>query len=339
VSSIDGPPGPIVPPLLPSRPIPAGLPDDRSDVNTYLVDVVIVNYNAGPLLLRSMQALLACPAVLRVVVTDNASEDGSLEAIDGRFGQGDLKARLLLQRNHANLGFGRACNIGYTLTQAPYILFINPDCIVQPDSVERLITVLEQHPDMGMVGPMILNPDGSEQIGARRTTPTPGRAFIKAFGLSRAAAAWPGLFKDFNLQNEPVPTQPTDVDAISGACMLVRRTAIDQVGLFDEGYFMHCEDLDWCMRFRLAGWRVVFVPDAVVMHEKGVSSRSRPVFVEWHKHRGMARYYRKFFASRYPLILMPFVTLAIWARFGAVALRHLIRRLMGVLSSPGAARG
>jgi GT2 family glycosyltransferase len=121
--------------------------------------------------------------------------------------------------------------------------------------------------------------------------------------------------------------------------MLVRRTAIDQVGLFDEGYFMHCEDLDWCMRFRLAGWRVVFVPDAVVTHEKGVSSRSRPVFVEWHKHRGMARYYRKFFASRYPLILMPFVMLAIWARFGAVALRHLSRRLMGVLGSPGTARG
>jgi GT2 family glycosyltransferase len=308
--------------------MPAGLLDDRSDMNTSRVDAVIVNYNAGPLLLRSVQALLACPAVVRVAVSDNASEDGSLEAVDSRFRPDDLKARLLLQSNHANLGFGRACNIGYTLTQAPYILFINPDCIVQPDSVERLITVLEQHPDMGMVGPMILNPDGSEQVGARRTTPTPGRAFIKAFGLSGVPAAWPGLFKDFNLQNEPVPAQPTDVDAISGACMLVRRTAINQVGLFDEGYFMHCEDLDWCMRFRLAGWRVVFVPEAVVMHEKGVSSRSRPVFVEWHKHRGMARYYRKFFTRRYPLVLLPCVLLAIWLRFAWVAARHTLMRLI-----------
>ena len=297
-------------------------------------DAVIVNYNAGPLLLRSVEALLACPAIGLLVVSDNASEDGSFDAVSSRFILDDLKARLILQPNHANLGFGRACNIGYTLTQAPYLLFVNPDCIVQPGSVERLITVLEQYPDMGMVGPMILNPDGSEQVGARRITPTPGRAFIRAFGLSRMATALPGLFKDFNLQNEPVPTQPTDVDAISGACMLVRRAAIEQVGLFDEGYFMHCEDLDWCMRFRLAGWRVVFVPDAVVMHEKGVSSRSRPVFVEWHKHRGMARYYRKFFASRYPLILMPFVMLAIWVRFGLVALRHLSRRLTGALFSP-----
>ena len=299
-------------------------------------DVVIVNYNAGDLLRRCVQSLLACSLARSVVVSDNGSVDASLTALRAAFWD---RPDLIILENNANLGFGRACNIGYTLTHAPYILFINPDCIVSPGSVERLIAVLEQHPDMGMVGPMILNPDGSEQVGARRTTPTPGRAFIKAFGLSRAAAVWPGLFKDFNLQNEPVPTQPTDVDAISGACMLVRRTAVDQVGLFDEGYFMHCEDLDWCMRFRLAGWRVVFVPDAVVMHEKGVSSRSRPVFVEWHKHSGMARYYRKFFASRYPLILMPFVMLAIWARFGAVALRHLSRRLMGVLGSPGASRG
>jgi GT2 family glycosyltransferase len=299
-------------------------------------DAVIVNYNAGELLGRCVGALGEVQAMGRIIVSDNGSNDASLKDLPSNR---TVAEKIVLRLNHANLGFGRACNIGYTLTQAPYILFINPDCIAQPGSVERLINVLEQHPNMGMVGPMILNPDGSEQIGARRTTPTPGRAFIKAFGLSRAAAVWPGLFKDFNLQNEPVPTQPTDVDAISGACMLVRRTAIDQVGLFDEGYFMHCEDLDWCMRFRLAGWRVVFVPDAVVTHEKGVSSRSRPVFVEWHKHRGMARYYRKFFASRYPLILMPFVMLAIWARFGAVALRHLSRRLMGVLGSPGAARG
>jgi GT2 family glycosyltransferase len=117
-----------------------------------------------------------------------------------------------------------------------------------------------------------------------------------------------------------------DVDAISGACMLVRHDAIVAVGGFDEGYFMHCEDLDWCMRFRLAGWRVVFVPDAVVMHEKGVSSRGRPVFVEWHKHKGMARYFRKFLARRYPVLLTPAVMLAIWGRFAVVAARLLVSR-------------
>jgi GT2 family glycosyltransferase len=293
-----------------------------------IVEVVIVNYNAGPLLSRCVEALLKSFQVRAVVVTDNASIDRSLDAVRRLTSGGD---RVVFLLNNANLGFGRACNIGYDLTQAPYVLFINPDCIAQPDSVERLINLLEQHPDMGMVGPLILNPDGSEQAGARRTTPTVGRAFIKAFGLSRLAARFSGGPGDFNLDSTVLPTEPTDVDAISGACMLVRRSAIEQVGLFDEGYFMHCEDLDWCMRFRLAGWRVVFVPDAVVMHEKGVSSRSRPIFVEWHKHRGMARYYRKFFTDRYPIVLMPIVLAGIWARFAWVALGHLARRALAGL--------
>ena len=293
-----------------------------------VVDAVIVNYNAGPLLSRCVESLLQSALVRTVVVSDNASSDKSVDAVRKLIPAGH---HVVLRLNNANLGFGRACNIGFSLTQAPYILFINPDCIAQPGSVERLLNVLEQHPDMGMVGPLILNPDGSEQAGARRTTPTVGRAFIKAFGLSRLAARFSGGPGDFNLDSTVLPTEPSDVDAISGACMLVRRSAIEQVGLFDEGYFMHCEDLDWCMRFRLAGWRVVFVPDAVVMHEKGVSSRSRPVFVEWHTHRGMARYYRKFFANRYPIVLMPVVLAGIWARFAWVALGHLVRRALATL--------
>ncbi len=292
------------------------------------VDVVLVNYNAGTLLFRCVDAVSQSLRVRSVLVCDNDSSDGSLDTIRQQFG---YEPRVEIHPNNANLGFGRACNIGYNLTQAPYILFINPDCIAQPASVERLLNVLEQHPEMGMVGPLILNPDGSEQAGARRTTPTVGRAFIKAFGLSRLAARFSGGPGDFNLDSTVLPTEPSDVDAISGACMLVRRSAIEQVGLFDEGYFMHCEDLDWCMRFRLAGWRVVFVPDAVVMHEKGVSSRSRPVFVEWHKHRGMARYYRKFFANRYPIVLMPVVLAGVWARFAWVALGHLVRRALATL--------
>lgn len=293
-----------------------------------ICDAVIVNYNAGGLLSRCVHALSAEWPVAKVIVSDNGSLDTSLVELPvDSIGT----AELTVQKNDANLGFGRACNIGYTLTQAPYILFINPDCIAQPGSVERLINVLEQDPDMGMVGPLILNPDGSEQAGARRTTPTLGRALVKAFGLSRLASRFSGGPADFNLDRTMLPTEPSEVDAISGACMLVRRSAIEQVGLFDEGYFMHCEDLDWCMRFRLAGWRVVFVPDAVVMHEKGVSSRSRPVFVEWHKHRGMARYYRKFFANRYPLVLMPVVLAGIWARFAWVALGHLVRRALATL--------
>lgn len=177
-----------------------------------------------------------------------------------------------------------------------------------------------------MVGGLLLNPDGSEQAGGRRLTPTPGRTLVRAFGLQRLAKRWPSLLVDFNLHQQPLPTQPVKVEAISGACMLVKPDAIAEVGLWDERYFLHCEDLDWCMRLIRAGWDIVFVPSAPIIHEQGVCSRSRPLFVEWHKHKGMSRFYLKFFHKAYALPLLGAVLLAIWVRFGLIALRSFIRR-------------
>ena len=116
------------------------------------------------------------------------------------------------------------------------------------------------------------------------------------------------------------------VEAISGACTLVTRQAIDDIGLFDENFFVHCEDLDYCMRARRRGWTIYFVPDAPVMHHKGACSRERPLFVEWHKHKGMVRFYRKHFHHQYPAGLMAVVTCGVWLRFTAVATRILARR-------------
>ena len=101
--------------------------------------------------------------------------------------------------------------------------------------------------------------------------------------------------------------------------MLVKRKAMEDVGPWDENYFLHCEDLDWCMRFRQKGWKVMFVPSARVTHAQGVCGRSRPVFVQWHKHKGMMRFYRKFFRHQYPSVLMGLVMIGVWLRFGLVA--------------------
>jgi GT2 family glycosyltransferase len=176
---------------------------------------------------------------------------------------------------------------------------------------------------------LLLNPDGSEQGGGRRAIPTPWRSFVRAFGLSRFAKHWPRLFFDFHLHKQPLPTQPIEVEAISGACMMVKRAAMTEVGPWDEGYFLHCEDLDWCMRFRQKGWKIMFVPSARVTHALGVSSRSRPIFVEWHKHKGMMRFYRKFFRRQYPGVMMGLVALGIWLRFGLVAGYYTLKRVIG----------
>lgn len=150
---------------------------------------------------------------------------------------------------------------------------------------------------------------------------------MRAFGLSKLGKWFPSLFSDFSLHKEPLPLVPTPVEAISGACMLVKREAMEDVGLWDEGYFLHCEDLDWCMRFRLKNWRVVFVPDAKVIHVWGACSRSRPFFVEWHKHQGMLRFYRKFQKNDYPGALWWLVVLGVWLRFGLVSIYFAARLL------------
>lgn len=290
------------------------------------VSLIIVNYNSGNFLLACVSSALS--QVDEVVVVDNASRDHSLLQLEAAFLS---EPKLLVVRNRKNLGFAAGCNIGSKQVTGKYSLFLNPDCVLEPGSVKQLLETLERYPDVGMVGGLLLNPNGTEQPGGRRAVPTPWRSFVRAFGLSRFADRWPRLFFDFHLHKQPLPTHPIEVEAISGACMLVRRAAMHDVGHWDEGYFLHCEDLDLSMALQGKGWKIMFVPEARIVHDKGGCSRSRPLFVEWYKHRGMMRFYRKFFQHQYPGPLMWLVALGIWLRFGLVAsylsagliLRHL----------------
>lgn len=278
------------------------------------VTAVIVNYNSGPLLASCVHAVLQ--QVRQVVVVDNASSDMSLTELENKLSS----EKLHIVRLHDNVGFAAGCNAGFKLSTQSLILFLNPDCILQENSMQRMVQVIESDTHIGMVGGFLVNPDGSEQGGGRRAIPTPWRAFVRAFGLYRLEKFWPYLFLDFHLNNKPLPHGPIEVEAISGALMLVKREAIDDVGLWDENYFLHCEDLDLCMRFKQKKWKIVFIPDAPVVHYQGACSRSRPFFVTWHKHKGMLRFYRKFFQQQYPKMLMRLVSLAVWSRFGVVVM-------------------
>jgi GT2 family glycosyltransferase len=285
------------------------------------VSVIIVNYNAGQILAECVHSALLQAS--EVLVVDNASSDFSLELCTQRFPE---EPKLRIIRNAANLGFAAACNIGAAQATAPYLLFLNPDCVLGGGSLPRMVQVLEANPSAGMIGGLLINQDGTEQAGGRRAIPTPWRSFVRAFGLYRFERYWPRLFFDFHLHKQALPNGPLEVEAVSGALMLARRKAIEDVGPWDEGYFLHCEDLDWCMRFRKKGWRILFVPDAPVVHYKGTCSRSRPVFVEWHKHKGMMRFYRKFFRHEYPGAVMWLVALGVWLRFGTMAAIYSARR-------------
>jgi GT2 family glycosyltransferase len=281
--------------------------------------IIIVNYNAGPFLRQCMESLATCTADKEIIVVDNASKDDSLSFVENV-----PDVRVL--RNVRNRGFAAACNQGLSMARGDSILFLNPDCALPDGTIPCLLEALHSKEKVGMVGGLLVNPDGTEQGGGRRAIPTPWRSFVRAFGLNRFASRWPKLFFDFHLHKQPLPTGPIEVEAISGACMMVKRAAIENVGPWDEDYFLHCEDLDWCMRFRQSGWSILFVPAARVNHALGGCSRTRPWFVEWHKHKGMLHFYRKFFRHQYPGVLMWLVTAGVWSRFLAISFYHFARR-------------
>lgn len=287
------------------------------------VSAIIVNYNAGSSLADCVARVL--PQIDEVIIVDNYSVDDSVVMLERVLANTN---KLKIIKNNKNLGFAVACNIGIENTHAPNLLFINPDCLMAAGAVRDLLSELRSDKKIGMTGGLLLNEDGSEQAGGRRAVPTPWRSFVRAFGLARFSKRWPRLFYDFHLHEQPLPHSPVDVESISGACMLVKRDAVEDVGLWDEGYFLHCEDLDWCMRFRQKGWRVVFVPDAKMFHLHGICSRNHKIFVEWHKHKGMMRFYRKFFRHQYPGALMWLVAIGVWLRFGLVSTVHVGQRML-----------
>lgn len=277
--------------------------DDTAGAVSQLT-AVVVSHNSGACLLDCVTDLLAQQMPLDVVVVDNASHDGAPDRLPA-------DARVRVVKNADNRGFAVACNQGAALAQAPRLLFINPDCRLAPDALPRLCARLDATPRLGILGADLRNADGTPQAAARRRTPRPMRAIGQLLGRG----------------NESEPLEMVDVDglveveATSGALMLMPRTVFEQLGGFDEGYVLHCEDLDLCRRVLDAGWRIAVDTRVAVIHLKGTSSRRRPVWVEWQKHRGMWRYFHRFDAVTSPWWLRLLVRLGIAAHFPVAALR------------------
>jgi GT2 family glycosyltransferase len=297
-----------------------------------MISIVIVNYNSGAYLAAAAASILRQDhAASELIVVDNHSTDDSLAMLRESFPASPVKLRIIAQpRNH---GFAHGCNVGLAAAAGTHVLLLNPDCEMRPDALGRLIASLDANPDAGMAGPRLVNPDGSEQRGGRRDVPNPWQIFCYIMQFHRLMPRHP-RFRDFNRLGDPLPDKPIEVPAISGACMLVRRTAIDEIGLMDtERFFLHFEDLDWCLRFNTAGHRVLFVPDAVVEHAQGVSSAHNLVRAEFHKHRSLMRFLRKHFAIYYPSSFMAAVAALVAIRFCAVAMRVTVRRRPAVALS------
>jgi GT2 family glycosyltransferase len=309
------------------------------------VEVIIVNYNAGEALTRCIGSVLeqaADPAAgPAVTVVDNASADGSAEQAEAAYG---ARPGFHLLRNPGNPGFATAVNqaaraTGLVFDAAPaaaapgYLLVLNPDCELRPGALDHLRAALDVDPGAGLAGPRVTDARGEVQRGTLRRFPDPWRSFVTFSGLWRLGRRWP-VFRGIE-QSDELPATVARAEAVSGACMLVRRSAFAAARGMDEGYGLHCEDLDLMYRLRESGLHCLFVPQACAVHHQGLSSASRPLWVHWQKHRGMQRFFRKFQASRYPGPVRGLVIAGIWARFALTSPPVLWRSLRTTFGRSG----
>ncbi len=276
-----------------------------------MVSIIIVNFNAGDKILKAVKLALNSDCSIQLYISDNASTDGSYEKLKTLYQHHPL---VHLVQHSQNLGFAKANNFFIQQCDSEFILLLNPDCFIKPDTISQVLAELKRYPKAGMAGCRILNPDGSEQRGCRRTLPSLKSA-TQHTGLRHILRG-----KSTDLSQQACPQKTTPVEAISGAFMLLKKSAIKDVGLMDEGYFLHCEDLDWCQRFYTQGWLILFVPQAEIMHYQGTCSNATPIKVNWHKHRGMKRYYQKFIAHKHSFLMNKLVYFGIYLRFISTAI-------------------
>lgn len=283
------------------------------------ISIVIVNWKTPRLLAGCLDSILADSRChdFEIWVVDNASGDDSVSMLATRYPQVRVIA------NADNVGFPIACNQAIARCKSTYVLLINPDTLVVGDAVSKLADFMDGNPGCGAAGPKILNPDGTLQLACRRSFPDPLAAFCRITYLSRLFPRNKFMAR-YNLTYED-PDKLLEVDAISGSCMMIRRTAIEQVGMLDEEWFMYGEEIDWCWRLKQAGWKVFYNPQAVIYHYHGAASRLRPVKATISLHHGMTIFYRKHVAPRYWAPFNLLVYAGIWLRASIFVIAGLVR--------------
>lgn len=231
------------------------------------VSIIIVSYNVKEFLQQCLLSIRRAVDNIQheIIIVDNNSVDGSPSIIRHRFPD------VQLIENKTNRGFAAACNQALAIASHDLILLLNPDTMIQEDTIRIMVDFFNRYPEAGAAGCKILNADGSLQKACRRSFPTPAVAFPKVFGLSSLFPRWK-LFGKYNLTYLH-PNQQTEVDAVSGSFLMLRRSVYEKIGGLDESYFLYGEDLDYCYRIKSAGWKIYYVPDTKIIHYKGESTK------------------------------------------------------------------
>jgi len=265
------------------------------------LSIIVVNYNTKELLRECLYSIIKDVKGIscETIVVDNSSNDGSAEMVEKYFP--DVK----LIANDSNLGFAKANNQGIKVSKGNYILLLNSDTVILPNSLEKLLNFIENHPRVGVVSPALLNPDLTPQPFIHEL-PNLWRTFLHFFNFKRLAVSpqkrhflakllKPIADKNINAYLACYRTrlEPKSVEMVNGTCFLIRKQVIDQVGLLDEEIFLYCEDADWCKRIKEAGWDIYFLPNIKIIHYGGESIKKAFGLVSLARYKGTLYYYKK----------------------------------------------
>jgi GT2 family glycosyltransferase len=280
------------------------------------LDVAIVSYRCRDLLRACLASLdehaPGCP--MNTCVVDNASGDGTAAMVAREF------PHVTLIESETNRGFAAATNVAIGHGSAPYVLVLNPDTEVRAETLDRLVELMEDQPDIGVSGCRLELEDGTFDHASRRSFPTLVGALGHFTGIGRVCRSGPlAQYRAPNVERGPV-------DAVNGAFMLIRRGALDQVGLFDEGYWMYMEDLDLCYRLKQAGWVTWYEPSVSALHIKGGSARRRSSKLVLAFHAGMWRFYRHHVAPQRSMLLTAAVALGLCTKLVLALARLAVLR-------------
>jgi N-acetylglucosaminyl-diphospho-decaprenol L-rhamnosyltransferase len=284
-------------------------------VSSPILDVVIVAYRSRELLRRCLASLREFPASggMTVRVIDNASGDGTVEMVRRCFPEAHLVPAA------RNLGFSAASNIGIRRSGAPFVLCLNPDTRVTESALDDLLELMTAHPEIGICGCRLQLEDGTLDHAAKRSFPTPLSSLGHFLAVGRLRSSGPlAAYRAPEISRGPV-------DAVNGAFMLCRRSALDRVGLFDEGFWMYMEDRDLCYRFARAGWVTWYEPTVSVIHVKaGTSGPLRSPRLNYAFHYGMYRFYRKHYARHRSRLTNALIYCGIVVKLAASVVRNAI---------------
>ena len=283
------------------------------------ISVVMVSYMTGPALLEAIHAVMSDDDIFELILVDNGNTVEARKRLSDIVAQYD---RIRLLQGHGNIGFARACNYGANLARGEYLLFLNPDALIETGAARILANCGKTLAEPWITGGMLRDVNGQEQRGARRGALTPLSALVSFTPLHRLP-----FFSSIHKEREALPQQAQAYPTVSGACLMMSRASFAMLGGFDEDYFLHVEDIDVCRRAREQGGDVYFVPNATAMHY-GSTSRVRRQKVEWEKLKGFTLYFLKHsntvFGKIMTYLAWPFMAVAIMGRAWYLAIRSAV---------------